>query len=174
MRRLAESSAEMTKEKWKKLLAKHKKFLDAGGAGGAFHSLEASGLVMAVYAGASGGKRDDQASLQRSRLPAEFDAKKAHLPWASGVAMIAEKVDFSGANLSHGNYTDAFMAGARFDGASLVGSDFSRTDFKGASFRDADLSGADFENADLSGADFTGAKLAGARFPGAKLDGVIV
>ncbi|MDI1449420.1 pentapeptide repeat-containing protein [Polyangium sp. 6x1] len=174
MRSLAESSAPMTPEKWKKLVAKHKKFLDAGGAGGVFHSLEASGLVMAVYAGASGGKQDDQASLQRQRLPEGFDAKKAHLPWASGCSMIAEKVDFSGADLSSGNYTDSFMAGARFDGADLRRSDFSRTDFTGASFRDADLSGADFECADLRGADFTGAKLVGARFPGAKLDGVIV
>ncbi|WP_153818509.1 pentapeptide repeat-containing protein [Polyangium spumosum] len=174
MRRLAESSAPMTKEQWKKILTKHKKFLNAGGGGGAFHSLEASGMVMAVYADAGGADRDDQASLQRQRFPADFDAKKAHLPWASGVAMIAEKVDFSGANLSHGNYTDAFMAGARFDGANLSSSDFSRTDFSGASFRDADLRSADFENADLTGADFTGAKLAGARFPGAKLAGVIV
>ncbi|TKD10470.1 pentapeptide repeat-containing protein [Polyangium fumosum] len=174
MRSVAASSEAMTKERWKKLLAKHKKFLDAGGAGGVFHSLEASGMVLAVYAGASEGKRDDQASLQRQKLPPDFDAKKAHLPWASGCSMIAEKVDFSGANLSHGNYTDAFMAGARFDGANLARSDFSRTDFTGASFRDADLSGADFECADLRGADFTGAKLVGARFPGAKLDGVIV
>ncbi|MDI3287701.1 pentapeptide repeat-containing protein [Polyangium sp. 15x6] len=174
MRSLAESSSPMTPPQWKKIVAKHKKFLDAGGAGGVFHSLEASGLVMAVYSGGSGGKREDQASLQRHRLPPDFDAKKAHLPWASGCSMIAEKVDFSGADLSHGNYTDSFMAGARFDGATLVGSDFSRTDFTGASFRDADLSRADFESCDLRGADFTGAKLVGARFPGAKLDGVIV
>nr|WP_281319187.1 pentapeptide repeat-containing protein [Polyangium sp. y55x31] len=174
MRSLAESSAPMTPEQWKKIVAKHKKFLDAGGGGGRFHSLEVSGLVMAVYQGTKKGRKDDQASLQRHRLPADFDAKNAHLPWASGVAMIAEKVDFSGADLSWGAYTDAFMAGARFDGAKLAHADFSRTDFTGASFRDADLSGADFEHCDLRGADFTGAKLAGARFPGAKLDGVIV
>ncbi len=174
MRNLAQSSAAVTKETWKKILKKHRGFLDEGGAGGVFHSLEAGGLVLAVYAGAPGGQRDDQANLQRKRLAEGFDAKKAHLPWASGCGMFAEKVDFSGANLGHGNYTDAFMAGARFDGAILACSDFSRAEFTGASFRDADLTGADFENTDLRGADFTGAKLDGARFPGAKLDGVIV
>lgn len=171
MRQLAASGPAMTKKEWKKIQSRHRAFLEAGGAGGVFHSLEVSGLVMAVYAGASGGSADDQANLQRKRFASGFDAKNAYLPHASGCGMIAEDVDFSGANLGHGNYTDAFLSGSCFDGASLVSSDFSRSDLAGASFRDADLSGADFENADLGGADFTGAKLEGARFPGANLQG---
>jgi len=173
MRDLALSGEAIKKGEWKKLLERHRAFLDAGGAGGSFHSFGASGIVLAVYAGAGGGKPEDQANLQRRRLSEGFDAKKARLPYASGCAMLAEKVDFSGADLSHGNYTDAFFAGARFEGANLSGSDFSRADLSGACLRDADLSGADFENADLRGADCTGAKLDGARFPGAKLDGAI-
>jgi len=61
--------------------------------------------------------------------------------------MTAIGVDFSGMDLSDGNFT----------GATLVYADFSGADLGGADFDGANIRGADFSGADISGTSFVGA-----------------
>lgn len=173
MRKMAQSKPPVAVKEWKALLKKHKAFLDAGGGNGAWHVLEASGLLLAVF---EGYKPDDgeQASLYLRQLPAGFDARKAKLSWMNGCGLFAEGADFCGASLKKSLLCDSSLAGARFDGADLEGVDFSRADLRGASFKKAVLTGADFEGCDLTGADFTGTRVDDARFPGARLSDVKV
>ncbi len=168
MRSLAASGEALTEKQWKAMLTKHRAFLKSGEYGGEWQTLDVSGLVMAILPGAGKG----QADISRKKLAPGFIVGKADLRWINGCATLAEKVDFSGANLSDGIFTDSFLAGSSFEQANVTGIDFSRANLENVSFRNANCSRADFENANLAGADFTGANLAGARFPGAILDNV--
>tara|TARA_B100000131_G_scaffold302553_1_gene325783 strand:+ start:565 stop:1854 length:1290 start_codon:yes stop_codon:yes gene_type:complete len=96
-----------------------------------------------------------------------------------GHFMFGSGVDFSGKDLSDGNFTDAILVNANFTGADLRGADF-----EGANIRGADFSGADILGASFSGAIFDSQTIWGEEIgkshgmlflgPGANLDGAIL
>lgn len=168
MRRIVESGEPLTEKQWKSILTKHRTFLKNGFAGGAWQTLEVSGLVIAILPGA--GKQ--QADLSRKIISSGFDARKAKLAWVNACCVVAEGVDFSETDVSNGLFTDSFLKGANFEKADVSRVDFSRANLENANFRHANCVNADFENANLTGADFRGANLEGARFPGSILEKV--
>ena len=86
-------------------------------------------------------------------------------------------VDFSGMDLSEGNFTDAILAYANFSGADLSGANLDGANIRGADFSGADLSGASFGGAIYDSETIWGTEVEpgwGLIFlgPGAELDGV--
>lgn len=72
------------------------------------------------------------------------------------------KLDYSGMDLRHRDFSNRDLTGANFHGANLRGADFKNSICIGANFYDAwlqgaDLRGADFHKALLSKADFNNA-----------------
>jgi len=61
--------------------------------------------------------------------------------------MTAIGADFSGMDLSGGNFTDAILVYANFSGADLGGADFDGANIRGANFSGADISGTSFVGA---------------------------
>ena len=64
-----------------------------------------------------------------------------------GYKMSAIGVDFSGMDLSGGNFTNAILVYANFSGADLGGADFDGANIRGANFSGADISGTSFVGA---------------------------
>ena len=90
--------------------------------------------------------------------------------------MTAIGVDFSGMDLSGGNFTGATLVYANFSGADLGGADFDGANIRGANFSGADISGTSFVGAIYdSGTVWDGYPELGSGLiffgPGADLDG---
>ena len=90
--------------------------------------------------------------------------------------MTAIGVDFSGMDLSGGNFTGATLVYANFSGADLGGADFDGANIRGANFSGADISGTSFVGAVYdSGTVWDGYPELGSGLiffgPGADLDG---
>ena len=64
-----------------------------------------------------------------------------------GHKMTAIGVDFSGMDLSGGNFTNGILVYANFSGADLGGADFDGANIRGANFSGADISGTSFVGA---------------------------
>jgi len=91
--------------------------------------------------------------------------------------MFGVGANFSGMDLSDGNFTEALLAYANFSGADLSGADLDGANIRGADFSGADLSGASFVGAIYDGETIWDAEIDpgwGLIFfgPGAELDGV--
>ena len=67
--------------------------------------------------------------------------------------------NFSGQNMSGGDFDDVDLTGANFDGANLTGADFRNACLLGASMRGANLDKVDFYEANLDYADLTDAHI---------------
>jgi uncharacterized protein YjbI with pentapeptide repeats len=76
--------------------------------------------------------------------------------------------DFSGQDLSKGNYKDGALNGANFSDTNLEFANFTNATLKKANFRGSKAKSANFSRANLDDADFTGADLRGATFTDAR------
>ena len=90
------------------------------------------------------------------------------------IMAVLDRTDFTAADLTGANLTEACLSGtvfrnARLDEVEAADTDFSIAEITGATFRSAKLPRADFEGCDLSGMDFTGAHLEGASLGDARL-----
>jgi hypothetical protein len=81
------------------------------------------------------------------------------------------RADFSDADLSGANLSDAYLNNANLSDANLSGANFSNAYLSGANLSDAYLSGANLSDANFSGANLSGAILIGANLSGANLSG---
>lgn len=164
---MAGGHAALTSAALEKAVAKHRAFLESGGAGGSFTNISVHGMPMCLY-GAKG-KKGKQLSLAMTKVAPGASASGANLTYANLSGSVCRHVVFRKARLDHSVALDCSFDGADFTGASLNHVDFTGSSLKGCSFRDAKLDGTDFENTDCTGADFFGADLTGSRFPGAIL-----
>ena len=179
LRKLADQSKKITPVEWTRILAEHQEFLNTGGGGGLWQTMNVNGVILGIYAGPSTTRTNtanqDNLSIQgthavlNNRTLEGLPLHGVNLSSANLVGILCQKQDFNQATLGHALVTDAFLAGTSFREAKLVGTDFSRSDMRGCDFSGADLTKADFENVNLTGATFIGAQLQGARFPGAIL-----
>jgi uncharacterized protein YjbI with pentapeptide repeats len=174
MQQLAHSSPPLTRTQTTKIRTEHAHFIASGGAGGQWQTLNAAGLVVAIYYNHAA-TQGTQAGFEGKHLTAA-DANtfaNQEIPFSNFCGCWAPQVSFCNAHLEGSLFTDAMLEQANFEGAILHNVDFSRANLSGTNFRNAQLQGADFENCNLAGADFTGADLRYTRFPGAHLAGVI-
>nr|MDO8109968.1 pentapeptide repeat-containing protein [Candidatus Sigynarchaeota archaeon] len=172
MHDLAKAGKPVSSEEWSSIIKAHEQFLASGGAGGHWETLLLSdGLVIGVYVGAEG-KQGKQADLSFLNLAKGLPFAGLKLLYANLAGIIAENIDFGGANLTGCLVTDSLLSEASFKESILRSADFSRSIMHSCNFRGANLAGADFEHSDLAGSDFTNAILDNARFPGAILDDV--
>lgn len=170
MHQISENSEAISINKLSSILEEHKLFLESGGKGGTWQSLEAGGLTLAVY---MGGKalRGKQASFLNRNLSL-LELGNSNLECSDFVNVFYMSGNFRDSNLKNCIFIDSVLIGTDFSGADLTGTDFSRALMMNCKFVGANLSACDFENCDLTGSDFTNAVTSGARFPGAKLDSV--
>jgi len=183
LQKLASQSKKITPAAWTRILAEHKEFLNTGGGGGLWQTMNVNGVILGIYAGPSvtrpNSANQDKCSIQgthavlNNRTLEELPLHGVNLGSANLTGILCQKQDMDQATLDHALVTDAFLANTSFREASLIGTDFSRSDMRGCDFSGADLTKADFENCDLTGAIFIEAQLKGARFPGAKLTEII-
>jgi len=164
---LCESGVLESKEV-KDILSNHLKALENFN-GGAWQTLDVSGMVMAIMSSAP----EDLAKFSNKKILKKIKLKDKNLKYANFCSAMAEEVDFTKSNLESAIFTDGFFQGAKFKNCNLENVDFSRADLRNANFEGANLSGADFENADLEGANFKNAiNLNTAVFPSANLKDV--
>jgi uncharacterized protein YjbI with pentapeptide repeats len=183
LRKLADQSKKITPAEWTHILTEHQEFLNTGGGGGLWQTMNVNGVILGIYAGPSvtrpNSANQDKCSIQgthavlNNRTLEGLPLHGVNLNSANLVGILCQKQDFNQATLEHALITDAFLANTTFREASLIGTDFSRSDMRGCDFSGADLTKADFENCDLTGAFFSGAQLQGAHFPGAILTEII-
>ena len=133
-----------------------------------------------------------RSSWTPARWPADEVAAKALRDWLAGPPgedFYGIELDFSGADLSGGDFTEAWFSKSRllgatlrncslvrahveeadFSDADLSGADLTKVSGRGSVFRDARLRGTDLKAAELNRADFTGADLTGANLGDALL-----
>jgi uncharacterized protein YjbI with pentapeptide repeats len=143
--------------------------LTAADRGTASGPLRPSADIQAVLA-VLGRRRPHPAAVERRLLDLrETDLRGANLSGSrlGGVTLQAanlDKVDATGAILSHSNLREAHLAGASLTGADLEGASLARVNLEGAR-----LNGANFKGADLSGANLRGADLWEANLKGCNL-----
>lgn len=122
----------------------------------------------------------DGARLVGCTASPETSFAAAQLAGAQLAGLIAEKANFTGADLKHADFTAAKLWRAHFNlavapGAVFVGSDLYGADLSGADLRGANLAGVRLDDAELNEGrndcvtDLRGANLAGASFKGARL-----
>jgi hypothetical protein len=92
----------------------------------------------------------------------------ANWPWQRVSQAMAQRANFSGADLNGATLAGLQLSHMNFDGvqangASFRGSRLAYASFRGATLRDACLEGAVLTGADLTGADLTGADVAGVK-----------
>ena len=169
--RLAKAVPPMSQGEWNEILGQHEAFLESGGRGGTWQTLNVSGLPLCMYLHAKGS--EGKQAIFRLQNLSQIEDEEASAPFADFSGCYASGIKLNGATLEGSIFIDSILDDACFDGAMLTDADFSGARLHRASFRNANLSGADFEHTDCTGADFSGAKLDGASFKGAKLDGII-
>ncbi len=148
----------------KKILDKHRRWLDSKGKSGEKATLTGARLVRAdLY-----GRRLSWINFQRADLQGadlseadlyetNFEDAKlnyAILEWASLDGASLKRADLQGADLRWAN-----LEGANLTGANLRFADFEGANLKGAKLCEADLFGTNLRNTDMVGAVLTGIKL---------------
>ncbi|MHA1646306.1 MAG: pentapeptide repeat-containing protein [Promethearchaeota archaeon] len=184
MRAAAEQSDSISLTEWKKILSDHLEFLNQGGGGGDWQTMNLNGVILGLYSGPKNPNENKNRSdthetnsghaLLNNKKLSYLPFKGVQLSYANLVGVICETNDLTGVHFNHALATDAYFKDSIFDNGSFIGTDFSRSDFRGCSFQNANLKYTDFENCDLTGADFRGAILKGSRFPGAILKNTII
>jgi uncharacterized protein YjbI with pentapeptide repeats len=160
----------VSQQRFVEIVSEHKKFIDANGGNGQWHSLVHNGLIFAVYRGLPVGK-GTQGTFYLQKIEG-LDFSGAYLPFCNFIGCLGEKISFAKSNLQYSVFTDAHVTHGDFRDADLTGVDFSRSNLSGCCFDNAILDRADFENCDLKGASFIGARMEESRFPGANLKNV--
>jgi len=171
MHNMSQESEPVSSSKFGEILLQHKLFLENGGRGGSWQTMELAGLTLSVYTKSSStvGK---QASFLNSNLSL-LSFIEMNLECCDFTNIYCPNGRFNRSNLSNSIFIDSVLINADFLGANLSGCDFSRAQMMNCSFIGANLSSCDFENCDLSNSNFLGATTSGSRFPGARLDNVI-
>jgi len=170
LRKIATQSISLTQREFIRVLAEHARFLQTGGGGGHWETINVNGVIVGAYSGLN--QTEGAQAVLNNRNLLKLELQGILLSYANLVGIFAERQNFSSANLSHCLITDAMLAEANFTSANLLGVDFSRSDLRGCNFSGANVKYADFENCDLTGATFMGARLDHSRFPGAILENV--
>ncbi len=168
MQEMAAENTPIEAQEWAQMLAAHQVFLENKTKGGSWQVLDASGLSLGVFQGASS-ENGTQLAPQFANLTG-VNLKNQQLSYANLLACWGKSIDFRGSTLASTLLADAYLPNANFEGAVLTEADFSRSDLTNANFRNALIKGTDFEHCNLTGADFTGAQIMGATFNGAQID----
>jgi uncharacterized protein YjbI with pentapeptide repeats len=171
MHSISETGTPLSKREFDEILSNHLLFIQGGGTGGTWQSLEVGGLTMAIYNGpkSSMGK---QASFLNSNLSL-LNLNDMKLPCCDFVNICYKNGNFRNSQLQNSIFIDSVLVNSDFSGADLSACDFSRAIMVNCRFVDANLTDCDFENCDLSHSNFQGAKTSGSRFPGAILENVL-
>lgn len=104
--------------------------------------------------------------------PADEAAAEALRAWLASPdgELQAQDLDFSGANLSDGDFTQAWFSRSRLHGSALRNTRFTRAHCEGTDFSEADLAGADFTKALGQESNFWKARLNGAKLTAAEFN----
>ncbi len=170
MHQMSETTAPIPVAQFEQMLKDHQVFVDSGGRGGKWQSLEVAGLTFAVYVGASA-TSGKQASFLNCNLSL-LKLSGFNLECIDFVNVYYKNGTFQNSNLKNCIFIDSILINVDFSEADLSGSDFSRALMMDCQFCNSNLSNCDFENCNMSNSNFEGANTSGSRFPGAVLENV--
>jgi len=171
MHQMSENTAPIHSAQFEQMLNDHQIFVDNGGKGGKWQSLEVAGLTFALYIGTSA-QIGKQASFLNCNLSL-LHLSGLNMECIDFVNIYYKNGSFRNSNLRNCIFIDSILVNVDFSGADLSDSDFSRSLMMDCNFCDSNLSNCDFENCNLANSNFKGSNTSGSRFPGAVLDNVM-